>query len=139
MLERLEKQREAFVVATTSLIERVREFAQDGTWEETDSMCERAGSLDEDLIAGAKKAADFNERETIFKFPLTDYSIYDKLRQDFEPYSTLWSMVADFVSQRADWLSGPFMRLNGAKIEVMVMKWWKESFKLKKCVRFAGE
>jgi hypothetical protein len=55
---------------------------------------------------------------------------YDKLRADFEPYNALWTMVADFVAHRAEWLSGPFLKLNGAKIEGMVMRWWKESFKV---------
>ena len=132
MLERLEKQREMFQATTKSLVERVRDFAQSGAWEEQDAMCEKANALDEDLSKAAAKAADFNEREAIFKFPLTDYSIYDKLRQDFEPYNNLWTMVTDFVAQRQDWMSGPFMKLNGARIEIMVMKWWKESFKLKR-------
>ena len=132
MLERLEKQREAFAATTKSLVERVREFSQSGAWEEQDAVCERANALDEALAAAAAKAADFNEREAIFQFPQTDYSIYTKLRQDFEPYNNLWAMVSDFVAQRQEWLSGPFMKLNGAQIETMVMRWWKESFKLKR-------
>ena len=67
--------------------------------------------------------SSFNKREELFNIPVTDYSELDLIRQDFEPYAALWNMAFVFQSSHSAWLTGNFVDLDGAKMEVSVQQW----------------
>lgn len=75
------------------------------------------------MRAAETLVSSFNKREELFNIPVTDYSELDLIRQDFEPYAALWNMAFVFQSSHSAWLTGNFVDLDGAKMEVSVQQW----------------
>jgi dynein heavy chain len=53
----------------------------------------------------------FNDRENLFKQPLSDYDDLAKVLTTFEPYHKLWDLAMEFDLDKQDWYNGPFLRL----------------------------
>ena len=73
-----------------------------------------------------------NDREKIFGWEPTDYSILTKLQSDFGPYHDLWTMCDTFRAKREMWFLGPFLTLDPETMEADVMSWWTKSYNLAK-------
>ena len=112
--------------------ERVEEFRGLGAGDKLTMCVEKAMRLESDLLVAFEKAEDFNAREAVFEWALTDYSTLQKMRGDFQPFNDLWTMMADFDQSEREWLTGPFSDLQAPKIEQEVMQWWKGSYRLMK-------
>lgn len=54
------------------------------------------GSLNDRLDKAQEKVKSFNEREVLFKQPVTDYEDLIGLLRDFEPYKKLWELAMEF-------------------------------------------
>jgi dynein heavy chain len=85
-----------------------------------------------------EKVTNFNERELIFKQPLSEYSDLAKLLQEFLPYHQLWELAMDFDLEYQEWMNGPFMKsLSYPVIEKKVNQhFYRETARLQK---FFGE
>ena len=135
MTAQLEKQRLEYQESLTSYARQVEEFSQFGEWDQIEVIVDKAYNLERALNDALERGKEFNEREKVIGFyDLTDYSILEKLSKDFEPYLQVWSMASDFVTKKGQWLTGPFLELDGPAMEKDVNKWWQQSYKLKKAL-----
>ena len=74
--------------------------------------------LSEKIDAANKKIKSFNEREVLFKQPITDYQDLVQLEDEFKPYFELWDIASNFKLDSMDWEGGiPFLKLEYKKIE----------------------
>lgn len=67
-----------------------------------------------------EKVKSFNEREALFKQPITDYEDLIGLLRDFEPYHKLWDIAMEFDLDKTDWNNGSFLKLTFSTIEKKV-------------------
>jgi hypothetical protein len=133
MVSVLEKERLEYQESLAGFASQVEAFAQYGDWDQIEVVVDKAYTLERALQEALDRGKDFNERETVIGYhDLTDYSVLDKLAKDFEPYLSVWSMASDFVTKKAQWLTGPFLELDGPAMEQDVSKWWQQSYKLRK-------
>jgi dynein heavy chain len=72
------------------------------------------------LDKAQEKVKSFNDRENLFKQPLSDYEELTKVLQTFEPYHKLWDIAMEFDLDKQDWYIGPFLRLQFPPIEKKV-------------------
>jgi len=45
----------------------------------------------------------FNEREVIFKQPISEYIVLNELQAQFEPFSKIWDYCSEFDIDKQDW------------------------------------
>ena len=67
-----------------------------------------AYAIDEKLQAAQDQVKNFNVRDNALGFPSTEYTLLDKIKEDYEPYRKLWTMSHDFITFTKDWLCGSF-------------------------------
>ena len=85
------------------------------------------------LDKAQEKVKSFNDRENLFKQPLSDYEDLTKILQTFEPYHKLWDIAMEFDLDKQDWYNGPFLRLQFPPIEKKVGQHYiKEIYRLTK-------
>lgn len=52
--------------------------------------------LHERFEKAQEKIKSFNERENLFKLPITEYDELIKLQKSFQPYHKLWDLAMEF-------------------------------------------
>lgn len=132
MMKQLEDERNAFEEKLEQYAKQVEAFKEFQDLDSLNTIVEEAMRLDDDLKSGVEQAEDFNSREKVFGWPLTEYGSLDMMRDEFQPFFELWTMSADFETSQRMWLTGPFSDLNAGDIEKEVMEWWKGSYRLMK-------
>lgn len=76
--------------------------------------------LNDKLDKAQEKVKSFNEREALFKQPITDYEDLIGLLRDFEPYHKLWDIAMELDLDKTDWNNGSFLKLTYSIIEKKV-------------------
>lgn len=67
--------------------------------------------MNDRLEKAQEKVKSFNEREALFKQPLSDYEDLLVLLKDFEPYHKLWDIAMELDIDKGDWNNGSFLKL----------------------------
>ena len=132
MMDKLALEKEQFEQYVEQLGVQVKDAKLLSDYEDKEKIAEKINSLQDSIEEARRKGDNFNMREKVFGFALTDFNILNKHTEDLSPFYKLWNMVADYQNSRNDWLNGEFKELDGSKIEEEVTDWWKTSFKLAK-------
>ncbi|DBA03742.1 TPA: hypothetical protein N0F65_004159 [Lagenidium giganteum] len=81
-------------------------------------------NIEQKIAKADEDAKLFNSREALFGHELTDYEEIQKIRRDFEPYSTLWKTANGWLKEHKKWMDGAFLDVNGEEIEAFVEVNW---------------
>ncbi len=69
----------------------------------------------------ARKQKDtFNSREILFGQEMTDYSHFDIIVTQWEPFDLLWKTTYAWLSSYESWMHGPFDEVDGFEVETAV-------------------
>jgi dynein heavy chain, axonemal len=74
-------------------------------------------ALKERFEKAVEKVRSFNERESLFKLPISDNDELTKLMNLFEPYHKLWDLCMEFDLNKQDWYLGSFTKLRYPPVE----------------------
>ena len=74
----------------------------------------------------------FNDRELIFKQPLSEYHDLNELNNNFDPFYKLWDFSIEYDLDKQEWQNGPFLKLNHALMEKKIDNYLKSTVKLSK-------
>jgi len=74
----------------------------------------------------------FNDRENIFKQPLSDYHDLNELSSNFEPFYKLWDFCIEYDLDKQEWRNGSFLKQNFQLINQKIEMYLKNSVKLSK-------
>lgn len=131
---KLEKEKEVFVKELKELAIELHTVKGFSDYKAVKDSATGALALMEKYEKAAEKVKNFNERELIFKQPLTEYFDLDKMISDFHPYHQLWGLAMEFDLEYHEWMNGPFMKsLYYPVIEKKVNQtYYKETLKLQK-------
>ena len=88
--------------------------------------------LNEQLGDLAEQVKSFNERESLFKLPISKYSELTQLNKDFQPYLRLWNLANEFEMEKDLIMNGSFMKLNSGNIVKKITLLLQESARLSK-------
>lgn len=87
--------------------------------------------LKEKIDQSFEKVRSFNEREVLFKQPISEYQELAALQNDFVPYNKIWELSMDFDVDQDDWMNNSLQKLNYETIEKKVnQNFYKETTKL---------
>ncbi|KAF7693120.1 hypothetical protein HF521_008436 [Silurus meridionalis] len=70
-----------------------------------------------------------NKEETLYNWDLTDYPEIDVIKENLEPYNKLFGLVLRWQTTQEKWMNGPFLDLNGERIEAEVDEFSQEIYK----------
>ena len=132
MIVKLTFEKEQFLRQLDKIGTDVESAKQLSDYSERERIVEKFNHLMDDIQAAKAKGDDFNMRERVFGFVTTDYGVLDHFEEELRPFSTLWTNVSDFHTDKNDWLNGDFSELDGKIIEDKMTEWWKSAFKLAK-------
>jgi dynein heavy chain len=118
MHNKLQNERTEFEEKLEMYAQQVEAFKEFGSLDALNKTVEEAMRLDDDLRAAQDQGADFNAREKVFGWPLTEYKQLFMMREEFQPYFDLWFMTSEFNTNERQYLTGPFTDLNAKEIEV---------------------
>lgn len=107
-MDNLETEKDKFQSELRDLAEAfltVRKF-NDYSKEKVKDYATEVYSLNDRLTNASEKVKSFNEREGLFKQPISDYEDLNILIKDFSAYHRLWTIAMDFDIDRGDWSSG---------------------------------
>ena len=62
----------------------------------------------------------FNSREGLFDKEITDYSKVQQLIKDFQPYSNLWLVANQWVTNYEKWMNDEWDKLDAEECERFV-------------------
>ncbi|CAD8045721.1 unnamed protein product [Paramecium sonneborni] len=68
------------------------------------------------IFQGQEQINSFNQRETMFQIPLSQYREFNQLMTDFKPFQYLWELANEYEFQKESWLYGSFKNLNHQQI-----------------------
>ena len=74
----------------------------------------------------------FNEREVIFKQPISEYVTLNDLEAKFEPFYKIWDYCSEFDIDKQDWTLGPFLKLDFHAIDKKIDNYLRNSLNLMK-------
>lgn len=79
------------------------------------------------------KVESFNRREQLFEEEPLEYLELKQLREEFNPYYTLWDTAWKWQTNHEDWMKTPrFRELKYKEIAERVEEWYKEMYVLEK-------
>lgn len=85
-----------------------------------------ARRINKQMKEAQQLAVIYNNRERLFKLPITGYEKLSVLTKEFEPFRNLWMTVSDWQRWRDSWLNDPLMSINAEDVEKNV----NESYKI---------
>lgn len=129
MMDKLALEKESFDATLEGFVSEVTKAKSLSNYDQRESAVEFVNVLKESILEAKLRAQNFNEREKVFGFPPTEYTILTTVESELEPFYRLWNMISDFYTSRNEWLHGPFLELNGNEIEKEVTEWWKSSYR----------
>ncbi|KAI8464307.1 MAG: dynein heavy chain and region D6 of dynein motor-domain-containing protein [Monoraphidium minutum] len=83
---------------------------REATAAEVEALAERLG-------AAGREAEDINAQEKMFGWQPTKYGHVARLAATLEPYVQLWATVNAFYDKHADWMNGPFWKVDAEAAE----------------------
>ncbi|CAM9110379.1 unnamed protein product, partial [Ectocarpus fasciculatus] len=132
MMDKLAMEKQLFEQLVERLEVGVKNAKTLSDYSQRESYFETINKLMDQILEAKVRGDNFNMREKVFGFALTDYNVLDTYLEDLNPFYKLWNMVSDFHNSKNDWLHGEFKDLDGKKIEEDMTDWWKSSYKLAK-------
>jgi dynein heavy chain len=111
----------------TEMFNVVRAFDD---YSRTKECTAEVSQLNDVLEASLAKVRSFNEREMIFKLPLSSYDELENLHREFQPYLALWNLAGEFDLEKHLIMNGPFQKLNSTTITKKIGLLLQESIKL---------
>lgn len=124
-LAEMQQRQEDFVGELLELEKKVNGFGANTDATKVKAIAAKVEKLNERLNNLQKRAQDFNTGEMLFELPSTDYRHVAKVVRLFEPYYLLWTTVSEWTTNRAKWLSEPFMSLKGEEVSSLVTGYYK--------------
>ncbi|GAB1605521.1 dynein axonemal heavy chain 1-like isoform X5 [Argonauta hians] len=67
----------------------------------------------------------YNNRERLFKMPITPYDKLNTMVKEFEPYRSLWMTASDWQRWHDSWLNDPILSINAEDVEKNVIDSYK--------------
>lgn len=92
MMDRLAIEKERFESTIESLDKQVKAAKLLDIYNEREKNVEKVNALMDNIEKAKEKADDFNMREKVFGFVLTDYNI-ERFTDELNPFYKLWNMV----------------------------------------------
>jgi len=79
------------------------EFQSFANLQKADEYATLAGQIAKSLLECTDRAALINSREAILRISLSDFSFFDAMRSDFQPFAALWSFASSWLSSWSEW------------------------------------
>ena len=95
-----------------------------------------ASSISQKLEVAMEEAEEINRLEKLFGWPVTKFTKVNQLITKLEPFLNLWNISAQFYDNYADWMNGPFSKLDPEEITADVGEQFRRMYKL--CKIFGG-
>ena len=95
-----------------------------------------ASDIQKRLEVALEEAEEINRLEGLFGWPVTKFAKVHSLVSKLDPYLNLWNISAQFYDNYADWMNGPFSKLNPEDIQSDVGEMFRKMYKL--CKLFSG-
>ena len=89
-------------------------------------------TLSKKLAAAKEQVQTFNSREILFQKELTDYSQFDIIMQQWEPFNLLWKTTYSWITSYDSWMNGAFGEVDGIEVETLVEELGRDILKAKK-------
>ena len=95
-----------------------------------------ASSISQKLEVAMEESEEINRLEKLFGWPVTKFTKVNQLITKLEPFLNLWNISAQFYDNYADWMNGPFSKLDPEEITADVGEQFRRMYKL--CKVFGG-
>jgi len=118
-IEQIENQQK-LLEGIQSLSSNVKDFDQFKTENKSNEAISLAMNVHDKLTDYIMKAQMYNERESLFGKPKTDYSVLYDLKQQFDPYYWLWTSISSWKTHTKSWYEDSFNKLKGEEVETVV-------------------
>ena len=80
--------------------------------------------LNDRFEKGLDKVKSFNDRELLFKQPISEYDELNNLIREFDPFRKLWEIAMDFELDKQEYYTGTFLKLNYTVIEKRINQYY---------------
>ena len=131
-MEALEMEKEKFVKELAHLNQIFAHVKKFNLYENVKEHATQTNQLKEQIDRACDQLRSFNEREAIFKQPISEYHDLNELQTQFDPFFRLWEYCIEFDIDKQDWTLGPFLKLSHAFIEKKIDTYLKNTVKLSK-------
>ncbi|CAD8161959.1 unnamed protein product [Paramecium pentaurelia] len=124
--EKLDQEKELFIRELLVLENQVEEIKFYEDYSQVKTYAQNVMGLKEKINNYQDKVRSFNDRENLFKQPLSDYDDLIKIKQDFEPFYKIWDLAIEFDIDKQEWYQGQFMKLQYSQIERKMIQYYQK-------------
>ena len=131
-MERLEQEKEKFLKELAIFEEEFITISKFNVYKNVARNTQEVHVLKEKLGNAQEQVRSFNERENLFKLPISEYESLTDLIQRFDPYNKMWDLCFEFDSNVNEWYSEPFNKLSYSVIDKRMDSVTRETQRLMK-------
>ncbi|CAD8087288.1 unnamed protein product [Paramecium sonneborni] len=124
--EKLDQEKEQFIRELLILEKQVDEIKFYEDYSQVKIYAQNVMGLKEKINNYQDKVRSFNDRENLFKQPLSDYDDLIKIKQDFDPFYKIWDLAIEFDIDKQEWYQGLFIKLQYSQIERKVIQYYQK-------------
>ena len=128
----LENEKERFAKELGALQKTFHDIKQFEDYGQVKHCATQTTGLKDRIDGSLDQLKSFNEREAIFKQPISEYHDLDQLQLQFDPFFKLWEYCIEFDIDKQDWALGPFLKLSHTLIDKKIDTYLKNTVKLSK-------
>ncbi|KAM3134228.1 hypothetical protein pb186bvf_013648 [Paramecium bursaria] len=119
-MEQLENEKDKFLGELRELTEIFFSLKKFDDYNKVPDCAKDAYSLKDRLDNAQNKVLSFNERELLFRQPVSNYEDLNILNEEFSNYYRLWTLAAEFEDEKTTWTTGSFLKLIFGEIDSKV-------------------
>lgn len=131
-MDNLDLEKEKFAKELVFLQNEFLEIKKFNNYVNVKEYAIQTNHLKEKIDKAYNQLKSFNEREAIFKQPISEYHDLNELNTNFEPFYKIWEYCIEYDIDKQDWTLGPFLKLEHQQIEKKIDYYLKNAIKLSK-------
>jgi len=126
----LDLEKEKFAKELISLNKLFLQIKKFSSYSDVKENATRATQLKEKIDFAYETIKSFNDREAIFKQPISEYHDLNELNANFDPFFKLWDYCIEYDLDKQEWQNGAFLKLNFQLIDKKIDTYMKNANKL---------
>ncbi|CAD8081115.1 unnamed protein product [Paramecium sonneborni] len=124
--EKLDQEKEQFIRELLVLEKQVEEIKFYEDYSQVKIFAQNVMGLKEKINNYQDKVRSFNDRESLFKQPLSDYDDLNKIKQDFDPFYKIWDLAIEYDIDKQEWYQGQFIKLQYSQVEQKMIQYYQK-------------